>query len=649
MSAKARKSPAPKTKTKRHVPVGEQNLLLLHGEKIGILIVLLIVVWMIAGGSGLSKFTLTPDQINQSTRRAEENIKSDKGENFIKADEYDKDVVVYDYNNYAHLIKTSIKVNAYETIARWDQSLFPDKNKRKDVTPLPVENLRAMTMVGGIRYRDENNPTGGMGGMGGGMGLGMGNSGDVKGRQWIVLTGSIPVRRQQAEYNNMFSSALYQDDYRDHPKYIFYELERGTEGDDGQIKWEKIDVIKAMKNEIKKWSGYGSEQVSNSYIAPVYGSYPPMAMNCPPVENESFGEEIANLPNIPLNISEQFDIQSANQEEMRKRQEAFQQIDENTILERDPFADSGSSGGMGGMGDTMGGMTGGMGGMGGTMGGMTGGMGGMGGTMGGMTGGMGGTMGGMGMGMSGNSSTPTWAINREASKQFLKAEKVASVDYYLFRYFDFDVKEGVTYVYRVKLILANPNYGIEERFVEDTSTLTKTTVVSEFSEPSNPVALGTDSRIFVTQVTPSSRPGQEPRASLSSVYFDTETATKSLVENQTVVRGQVANFMHQSHKPLNDSAGMGGMTGMMDLTAMTGNTGGKNKKKTTNKSVDHVSNVCVLDFEGGRKISGTQLRSPGKMIVLDPNGLVEVHEAKEDARKLEQYTSTRSNNSMMMG
>ena len=110
--------------------------------------------------------------------------------------------------------------------------------------------------------------------------------------------------------------------------------------------------------------------------------------------------------------------------------------------------------------------------------------------MGGMDSGMGGMgpSGGMaasgGMGANGMGAGNDWLVNREAvAKQMLNAQTVASVDYYLFRYFDFEVEEGKTYQYRVKLLLANPNYGVEERFVEDPTATEQKIIASDFSEP----------------------------------------------------------------------------------------------------------------------------------------------------------------------
>lgn len=634
--AKAAKAKNKAKAKRKNAGANEFNFFLLHGEKIGIAVAVGIFGTMIAGGAGLEKFELTPDQITDAATRADTNIKNSE----VAPAEYDEALVNYDYNAYAELIKSAVTVNAYETPNRWEQSLFPDKNKRPTVSPLPVENLRAIPCVGAIMYKEltANNAVGAMAGgamggaggmnaggpgaaMGGGA-MGMnGTGGETKGRQWIAVTGSIPIRKQQAAYGDLFGNAQYLDDVRDQPRYLFYELQRGEVDSSGEVKWEKVDVLRAIKKENNQWNGVGSEQVGFAYRAPTTSSYPPMAMSCPPMANKPFGEEIANLPNIPLNSAEQIEVQSAELEKWNELQAAMNQIDEGTLLDRDPFegASAGGAGGMGGLGAS------------GGMGGMD--------TMGGM-GGMGASG---GMGANGAGGGNAWLVNREAvAKSMLSAQTVASVEYYLFRYFDFEVEEGKTYQYRVKLLLANPNYGVEERFVEDPTTVEQKIVESEFCEPSNPASLGRSARIFAESVEAPARPGAEPRVRMASIYFDQESATESLAQGQAMTLGQLANFYKKPHEPvavagaLSMNAGMTGAAG----TGSRGGRGGRGANKPT--TVDHVSDACLVDAVGGEKISGVELRSPGKIMILEPNGYLQVREVKEDARELGRYDGSQA-------
>lgn len=632
-AAKAAKA-KPKAKAKKRSGANEFNFFLLHGEKIGIAVAVLLFGAMIAGGSGLKKFTLTPDQISQSAKRAGETIDTSE----VGPKDFDEELVPTDYDDYAKLIKSFVRVNAYETRNRWEQSLFPDKKKRPNIDPLPLENLRATACVGAIQYLDQAATAaggamgggmtgGGMAGggaMGGGMagggmgGSGMmgGSSGKLEGKRWITLTGSIPIRKQQAAYSDAFGTAQYLDDLRDQPMYVYYRLQRKADGGE----WEDVNVIRAYQKENMKWAGVGSEQVGYSYFAPPTQSVP-MAMSCPPMANKPFGEEIANLPNIPLNSADQLEVQEQEMAEWQKLQETMNTIDESTILARDPFANaSGMAGGMGGGS------------------GMNMGM--------GVGGGMGGS-GGMGGGAAGAGADNSWLVNREAAQaSMLRVQASASVEYYLFRYFDFDVEENKSYSYRVKLVLANPNSGIEERFLEDPTSKDRTIVESPFSEESNPVSFARMSRVYAEGVTAATRLGAEPTATLSSIYFDDESATESLLQGQTLRRGQLANFYKKPHTAVNVAGSLGGgMSGMGGMTgggyAQAGGRGGK--KGGGGKVVDHITDVCLLDVDGGVKIGKSgDLRSPGKILLLEPNGQMTVREVKEDARELGRYDGSQS-------
>ena len=211
-------------------------------------------------------------------------------------------------------------------------------------------------------------------------------------------------------------------------------------------------------------------------------------------------------------------------------------------------------------------------------------------------------------------------------------------------YFDFEVEEGKTYQYRVKLLLANPNYGVEERFVEDPTTTEQKIVASEFSEPSNPAALGRSARVFAQSVEAPARPGMEPRVRLASIYFEQETATESLAQDLSMKLGQVANFKGKPHEAVNVAGalqmGMGAASGMasQQQSGGRGGRGGRGGKAT----VDHVSDACLVDAIGGAKISGAELRSPGKIMILEPNGYLQIREVKEDARELGRYDGSQS-------
>ncbi|MBO7206942.1 MAG: hypothetical protein J6W10_04945 [Kiritimatiellae bacterium] len=55
------------------------------------------------------------------------------------------------------------------------------------------------------------------------------------------------------------------------------------------------------------------------------------------------------------------------------------------------------------------------------------------------------------------------------------------------------------------------------------------------------------------------------------------------------------------------------------------------------KKVDYLSNITILDADGGEKIAGSELRSSARLLVLEPSGLLTFHSVSEDKAELLPY------------
>lgn len=574
---KAPKTPkAPKAKSKKKVSSsGGDNFLLLHGEKLVFAVLGVLALYLMTRGSGMTPFTLTSDALKSAASNAESHIKASKVE--IKDIDAELDSKT-DYFDYASLIKSSLKADAYETDNRWEQSLFPEKILRPDIHPLTVENLRAVACVGAIRYAKAN--------AAGGVNQ---QNFDDKGEHWITVTGLVPVTSQMKAYNDALGRSEFTDPNRDVPKYLFYDIYRGkVDEKTGETEWEEkpIDLAKVYADEVDKWAMYGVDPVSADYSVPLYSmDSPSLTMECPPLVNKNFGAEVTNLPNIPLMSETQKEDLASMMEDAQKQEDAVkkgQTRNFNSVLNTSIFTDTQNTG------------------KGGRASGAHGAMPMMPGPMG---------MGpGMGMPMANRSSG--------------NIMKETRVDYYLFRFFDFSVKEGETYQYKVKLYLANPNYGLDVNLVEDGNSVLNPTVVSDESKPSNPVTLGSGSRILAESIE-GARPGQEPKITIYSVYFNVDDAKESLSKERRVERGQVANFLGEQYTPIN-------LAGVYTTSADTG-------KSQRSAKVDHKSDVCIVDAEGGEKIADSELTSQSKLLVMEPSGLLTIHSGSEDAEELLPY------------
>lgn len=605
-----------------------QDFLSAHFEKFLFVGLVAVAVLMMGKGSGLEKFKLQPSEIKESAGRAKDKIKNNK----VAIEDVDTSLKVYDYKAYSDLIKTTLSPDQYRTPIRWEDSLFPEMVKRPSITnPLPVRDLRAVSCIGAIQYvpntllKTGAVSIGGMGGpSGGGMGM-MGQGGKIQGRNWIVITGLVPIGEQLKVFNEKFSKAQFTDVDRDFPVYVSFEIERGVVGEGNEVtNWEKLDLENVFEEEIDQWSGFGVDPVAGDYIAPPFGELPELAMPCPPMLNKAFQEEVAHLPEIPLMDAEQLDEQATLLKEQKKQEQEAKELQKRdfSLARAQSQYEFGGNSALGRRNRSMGGMSG------------PGGPG-MSGPSGPGGPGMSGPSGPGGPGMSGPSGPGgPGMMGRRTAGQVLRKVKKTEDNFYLFRFFDFDAVPGVTYQYRVKLLLLNPNWKLETSLVEDPATIDQMTIASEYSSPSNSIALGTESRVLVESVAPNeSEPWRDPKVTVSSLSFSTEDAQESLAQGKKLLRGQMANWTHEKHNPI-DLNGVG-------ITRMDTVVGKKDSKKGKAYD-DHLSGLCLIDANGGQEVQAGayKVQTPSEAFFVDPNGLIEIHKFWTDNRELQRYQTT---------
>ena len=462
--AKTKKEKKPKQKKQ----VSGDNFLLLHGEKFLLGIFVFLAIWLMTRGSGLAPFNLTPEQVKDAAAKADNHIKQSK----VELKDVDQDINVYNYLGYASLIKSSLKADVYETSNRWEQSLFPEKILRPAIHPLPVENLRAVSCVGAIRYLKTNMA-----------GAGANQAYEDRGEHWITVTGLIPIADQMKEYNDVLGRSEYTDQNRDVPKYLFYDIFRGTVDENGNTVWSEkpIDLNQVYDREVDQWAGVGLDPVSTEYSVPLFSfDSPSLTMECPPLVNKSFGAEVTNLPNIPLLSETQKEELADSMSEMKKQESEtkkgsarnFNAVLSNSIFSSRDNARTANN-----------------------------------------------RVNAAAPNMPNMLNMPMNPMMTNMGRSVAAGSKVTKVNYYLFRFFDFEVEEGRTYQYKVRLYLANPNYGLDVNLVEDGNSVLTPTVVSAESKPSNPVALGSESRILA-ELIEGADPGQEPKITISSIFFE---------------------------------------------------------------------------------------------------------------------------------
>jgi hypothetical protein len=238
----------------------------------------------------------------------------------------------------------------------------------------------------------------------------------------------------------------------------------------------------------------------------------------------------------------------------------------------------------------------GMGGMGGSMAGF----GGLGGGLPGM-GGMGGDMGmGMGMGMGGEAGMGM-GMGMDPSMQQQMSP------YRLFRFFDFTVQDGKRYVYRIKLKLVNPNYGLEKRFVVDQKTVTEKLIDGPWSEPTAIVTVNRSSRLLAGKVEPP-RGTREAKATIILRHFDPNDG--ATFKEFPLELGQIANFPAQKQVDHFDW---------------------KTYSNQPVTSVDFTTDMMLVDLRGGEQLdTDKEFSEPGEMLFMSPDGSLIVKTELDD-------------------
>ena len=179
------------------------------------------------------------------------------------------------------------------------------------------------------------------------------------------------------------------------------------------------------------------------------------------------------------------------------------------------------------------------------------------------------------------------------------------VKHKLFRFFDFDVKPGHKYQYRVQVYIQNPNYGIPPKFLANNKQSRFRR--SAWSKESPEISVPTDRRILGGPIAIGEDDGAETRALV--IRWRNEQGTDIISEYAGKPHGSVLD------KPVSAWA--------IDPLR---------REYVQVNSVDS-DGMLVLDARGGKPISGNarQKLKPGEVLLLTPEGELIVRRQTNDA------------------
>ncbi len=208
---------------------------------------------------------------------------------------------------------------------------------------------------------------------------------------------------------------------------------------------------------------------------------------------------------------------------------------------------------------------------------------------------------------------------------------VKGVDFLLLRFFDFTVEPGKKYKYRVRLVLADPNYNIPDnvlapavldrvhKAVQATQKRPEFRAIEIWSDPSPTVGipLSGDVKLVDVKVPSADKVNDEPSAKLLVSSFDVDERDKNNAIQAAIERdfrrGFVANFQEDAEYLVEGGTAIDTRENFKFMTGMT-----------------------LLDVDGGQKLT-KDMTTPGRVLIMGPAGELYIHDEIDDKPVVEYH------------
>jgi hypothetical protein len=210
------------------------------------------------------------------------------------------------------------------------------------------------------------------------------------------------------------------------------------------------------------------------------------------------------------------------------------------------------------------------------------------------------------------------------------------VDYYLLRFLDFSVEPGKKYKYRVKLVLQDPNYGLQQgvlspavldrqakelqaaRAKNPKAERPYWRIVDKWSDPSPAVGIpmAGNVRLADVKVPAADKANDEPTVKMLVEAFDVDEAGTPIqaAAEKDFRRGSVANMVQDTEY-------------LVDPVTID-----------TQKDFKFFTGMTLLDVDGGTKIAGARdMNYPARILVMGPAGELYIRNELEDKSYVENH------------
>lgn len=408
---------------------------------------------------------------------------------------------------------------------------------------------------------------------------------------FAVVKMLVPAKKQREIYRDAFLKSVFPDPSKDEPRYRGFIVERQEVGGAGdkEAPWEKIlqtpwtKIAESLAKKNQAFAGYANE------LAPPETVHP--ALTHPLGPKTESGWEMAKVVHSELvpQISEVVTLELQATGEVSTGEEAPKEGAD------DPFGAPDAGGAQPGGGVFRPGSRGGMGG------------------------------GGMGKGGGRTEVFVAQAQGGEFRGNWQGgAAGQPEAEFYLLRFFDFNVEPGKSYRYRVQLGLTNPNFEVDAKYLDDPAQAKKPVLTTDWSEPTAVVSVPRESYMLVGDASRGSA-GSEPSLNLLAVKMISELGIKAAVKQPAQYRGQIGNWRNEKvdlPTPENEPI-PAPVPGSDDKP-------GAKPKKPRDKPIDLITDTLLVDIRGGEAV-GRGSKAPAEVLVMTPSGRLAVRSQVTDS------------------
>lgn len=597
-------------------------------EKILFGLVVLTFIGFVYSAFGREKLNFTPDQLKSDADKARAHVLATKPTDIPQKSPYAAQ---------AKELRKAILPDTY-AMRQMTPVIFPPMRPREEPALFAIKDLRVS--VGKGAFSMANPEDEGIEAVPGGAG-----AGQTRGQRWVVITGLIDNGAQVDAFKAAFDQAAWQDAAKDFPSYKYIRIERAEvdPANPDSLQWTPIHVKKAF-SVADYWMSQANVEVVDERFLPLN---PYLAYPLGPLTDRLWGPEVAHEPEVTLAQLEETGPEGAGYPgsgypgAMRKKaadkkkaakgnEEAAAEPEEDLAPEKKPekkkprrpvrSADEPDE-----PDDAEGGAY-----AGGSEGPMRAGPAtrpplSAGPRMRPSTGG-------------GSRSMPAGYPGRRGPgmtgpEGYAEMEEIPIEKYLLFRFFDFDVKEGKHYRYRVRLILDNPNREVDPKYLVKQESSKVRQVEADWSTPSPVASVPLDSHVLT--LAAAGKPFESAggaTADMIVVRFDMETGLEAFQEFKGLARGKWLNFLQQEFVRSTAPGIMGSMGGSSGPGGY-----GRSMEEEDKEVVDYVTDCLLLDAAGGQKLPGREkdrLLEPASLLLVDNNGDLVVRHELDDQEEV---------------